>query len=185
MYTNLWLFVTYQSSSHIILLHLHTIFLQSLSSLSVRKFLISMSVRYQNTVTVTVHCQKIQWTVQFMISNFLSPAGALTHWPSRLSELSQKPWRKKPPPSKLWGRYQLPYYNCLHTVQTKEWGWATSPKREDMKKLLFEPQCKENVEQQQTQQQTQYKSHLVNSHTNRTDQHTHEFWYLQDFTLLW
>jgi len=46
-----------------------------------------------------------------------------------------------------------------------------SPKTEDMKKLIFEPESKENVEQQQQQQQTQYKSHLAEGHTNRTDQH--------------
>jgi len=38
-----------------------------------------------------------------------------------------------------------------------------------MKKLIFEPESKENV-----QQQTQYKSHLVDGYTNRTDQQTRQ-----------
>jgi len=42
-----------------------------------------------------------------------------------------------------------------------------------MKKLIFEPKSKENVEMQQ-QQQTQYKSHLADGHTNRTDQQTRQ-----------
>jgi len=54
-------------------------------------------------------------------------------------------------------------------MQTMEWECAMNPKRYNMKKLIFEPESKENV-----QQQIQYKSYLVDGHTNRTDQQTRQ-----------
>jgi hypothetical protein len=41
-----------------------------------------------------------------------------------------------------------------------------------MKKFIYEPRSKDNVQQQQ--QQTQYKAHLDDGHTNRTDQQTRQ-----------
>jgi hypothetical protein len=38
-----------------------------------------------------------------------------------------------------------------------------------MKKLIYKPKSRENV-----QQETQYKAHLVDGHTNRTDQQTRQ-----------